>query len=83
MKIKNIVGALSFSVAVTGCSLDVKMYDGVMSEDISSENIAELTYGSYRHMKGSGIINNGFAFREYGSDDVSWTGTSNCSTFKI
>ena len=31
MKIKNIVGALSFSVAVTGCSLDVKMYDGVMS----------------------------------------------------
>ncbi|WP_302457738.1 RagB/SusD family nutrient uptake outer membrane protein [Bacteroides fluxus] len=83
MKIKNIVGALSFSVAVTGCSLDVKMYDGVMSEDISSENIAELTYGSYRHMKGSGIINNGFAFREYGSDDVSWTGTSNGSTFKI
>ena len=83
MKIKNIVGALSFSVAVTGCSLDVKMYDGVMSEDISSENIAELTYGSYRHMKGSGIKNNGFAFREYGSDDVSWTGTSNGSTFKI
>lgn len=83
MNLKNIVRALSLSVAMTGCSLDVKMYDGVMSEDISSENITELTYGSYRHMKGSGVVNYGFAFRELGSDDVSWVGTSNGSTFKI
>lgn len=83
MKLKNMIGALSLSVAMTGCSLDVKMYDGVMAEDISSENIAELTFGSYRHMKGSGIINNGYCFREYGSDDVAWNCTSNGSTFKI
>lgn len=83
MKFKNMMGALSFSVVVTGCSLDVKMYDGVMAEDISSENIAELTMGSYRHLKGSGIINNGWSFRELGSDDVAWNCTSNGTTFKI
>lgn len=83
MNLKNILKTLGICFAITGCSLDVKMYDGVMSEDISSENIEELTYGSYRHMKGSGVVNYGFAFRELGSDDVSWTCTSNGSTFKI
>ena len=83
MKFKNMIGALSLSVVVIGCSLDVKMYDGVMAEDISSENIAELTMGSYRHLKGSGIINNGWSFRELGSDDVAWNCTSTGTTFKI
>lgn len=84
MKFKNIAGTLSlFSVVLTGCSLDVKMYDGVMAEGIGSENITELTYGSYRHMKGSGIVNYGYAAREFGSDDVTWNGTSTGSTYKM
>ena len=83
MNFKYIAGALGFSAALTGCSLDVKMYDGVMAEDISSENIADLSFGSYRHLKGSGPIFYGYSFRELGSDDISWGGTSTGSRFKI
>lgn len=83
MNFKYIAGALGFSAALTSCSLDVKMYDGVMAEDISSENIADLSFGSYRHLKGSGPIFYGYSFRELGSDDVSWGGTSTGSRFKI
>jgi len=83
MKLKYIAGVLGFSAALTGCDLDVKMYDGVMAEDIGSENIADLSFGSYRHMKGAGTVFNGYSFREFGSDDVSWGGTSTGATFKL
>ncbi len=84
MKIKNILGTLGLSLAVTGCSLDAKMYDGVMAEDLSSNNIAEVSNGSYRLLKNDGgLIDYGFYFWSLGGDDLSWGGTSTGSMYKI
>lgn len=83
MKLKYLAGALGFAAAMTGCSLDVKMYDGVMAEDIGAENIPDLAFGSYNFLKGAGVGFGGYPFREFGSDGVTWNGTSTGTTFKL
>lgn len=84
MKIKNTLSALCLSLAVAGCNLDVKMYDGVMAEDLSSNNIAEVSNGSYRLLKNDGgLIDYGFYFWSLGGDDLSWGGTSTGVMYKI
>lgn len=70
-------------VAVS-CSLDVKMYDSIIAEDLDPRNIGELSRGSYRLLKNDGgLIDNGYAFRNFGADDLSWSGTSSGGTFKL
>lgn len=84
MKLKYALSTLGLSLALVSCSLDVKMYDGVMAEDISNRNIFEVAQGSYRLLKNdNGIIDAGVYFWNYGSDDLSWGGTSTDAKFKL
>jgi hypothetical protein len=85
MNIKHVIGAISLLLSVmTGCSLDAKMYDGVMAEDLDPRNLQELSQGSYRMLKNDGgLIDNGYYFRNFGADDLSWGGTSTGGTFKL
>lgn len=77
MKIKYALSAIGLLFGITGCSLDVNMYDGVMVEDLSTKNITELSQGTYRLLKNDGgLIDNGFYFWAFGADDITWNGTS-------
>lgn len=82
MKIKYALSAISLLFAATSCNLDVKMYDGIMGEDLQPQNLEELSRGSYRMLKNeNGIIDNGYRFWTYGADDISWNGTSSDEAF--
>ena len=81
MKIKYILGAMGMAFGMTGCNLDITMYDGVMEEQFDNKNLLELSQGSYRLLKNDGgLIDNGYYFWAFGADDVTWNGTS---TFKL
>lgn len=84
MKIKYILGAMGIAFGMTGCSLDITMYDGVMEEQFNIKNLVELSQGSYRLLKNdNGLIDGGYYFWAFGSDDVTWNGTSTGATFKL
>lgn len=84
MKIKYILGAMGMAFGITGCNLDITMYDGVMEEQFDNKNLLELSQGSYRLLKNDGgLIDNGYYFWAFGADDVTWNGTSTGSTFKL
>ena len=84
MKIKYILGAMGMAFGMTGCSLDISMYDGVMEEQFDIKNLVELSKGSYRLLKNDGgLIDNGYYFWAFGADDVTWNGTSTGGTFKL
>ena len=84
MKIKDILGAMGMAFGMTGCNLDITMYDGVMEEQFDNKNLLELSQGSYRLLKNDGgLIDNGYYFWAFGADDVTWNGTSTGSTFKL
>lgn len=84
MKIKYILGAMGMAFGMTGCNLDITMYDGVMEEQFNNKNLLELSQGSYRLLKNDGgLIDNGYYFWAFGADDVTWNGTSTGSTFKL
>ena len=84
MKIKYILGAMGMAFGMTGCNLDITMYDGVMDEQFDNKNLLELSQGSYRLLKNDGgLIDNGYYFWAFGADDVTWNGTSTGSTFKL
>lgn len=84
MKIKYAFSALCLLFTIAGCSLDVKMYDGIISEDLDPRNFGEMSQGSYRMLKNdNGIIDNGYYFWNFGADDLSWGGTSTDGMFKI
>lgn len=84
MKIKYILGAMGMAFGMTGCNLDITMYDGVMEEQFDNKNLLELSQGSYRLLKNDGgLIDNGYYFWAFGADDVTWNGTSTVSTFKL
>lgn len=84
MKIKYILGAMGMAFGMTGCNLDITMYDGVMEEQFDNKNLLELSQGSYRLLKNDGgLIDNGYYFWAFGADDVTWNGTSTGSTFRL
>lgn len=84
MKIKYILGAMGMAFGMTGCNLDITMYNGVMEEQFDNKNLLELSQGSYRLLKNDGgLIDNGYYFWAFGADDVTWNGTSTGSTFKL
>lgn len=84
MKLRYALSTLGLTLALAGCDLDVKMYDGVSAEDISNRNIFEVSQGSYRLLKNdNGIVQAGVFFWNYGSDDLSWAGTSTDVKFKL
>lgn len=84
MKIKYILGVMGMAFGMTGCNLDITMYDGVMEEQFDNKNLLELSQGSYRLLKNDGgLIDNGYYFWAFGADDVTWNGTSTGSTFKL
>ena len=84
MKIKYILGAMGMAFGMTGCNLDITMYDGVMEEQFDNKNLLELSQGSYRLLKNDGgLIDNRYYFWAFGADDVTWNGTSTGSTFKL
>lgn len=84
MKIKYILGAMGMAFGMTGCNLDITMYDGVMEEQFDNKNLLELSQGGYRLLKNDGgLIDNGYYFWAFGADDVTWNGTSTGSTFKL
>lgn len=84
MKFKHIFGAMGLVVGITGCSLDIEMYDGVMEEQFDNKNLVELSQGSYRLLKNDGgLVDNGYYFWAFGADDVTWNGTSTGGTFKL
>ena len=84
MKIKYILGAMGMAFGMTGCNLDITMYDGVMEEQFDNKNLLELSQGSYRLLKNDGgLIDNGYYFWAFGADDVTCNGTSTGSTFKL
>ena len=84
MNIKYALGTIGLLFGMTGCSLDVEMYDGVSAEDFDIKNITELSQGSYRLLKNdNGLIDNGSAFWTYGGDDIAWNGTSTGGTWTL
>ena len=84
MKIKYILGAMGMAFGMTGCNLDITMYDGVMEEQFDNKNLLELSQGSYRLLQNDGgLIDNGYYFWAFGADDVTWNGTSTGATFKL
>ena len=69
---------------LSGCSLDVNMYDGVTGEDITARNMVELAQGSYSMLKyDGGLIDYGYYFWAYGADDLSWGGTSTDTKYAL
>lgn len=75
---------MGMAFGMTGCNLDITMYDGVMEEQFDNKNLLELSQGSYRLLKNDGgLIDNGYYFWAFGADDVTWNGTSTGSTFKL
>lgn len=84
MKIKYVLGAMGIAFGITGCSLDITMYDGVTEEQFDNKNLVELSQGSYRLLKNdNGLIDNGYYFWSFGADDITWNGTSTGETFKL
>lgn len=84
MKIIYALSTFCLSLALAGCSLDAKMYDGVMTEDVDARNITEISHGTYRMLKNdNGLIDAGTFFWNYGADDLSWGGTSTDLKFKM
>lgn len=84
MKIKYALGAMGMLFGMTGCSLDINMYDGVMEEQFDIKNLTELSQGSYRLLKNdNGLIDGGYYFWAFGADDITWNGTSTGGTFKL
>lgn len=84
MKIKYLLGAMGIAFGMSGCNLDITMYDGVMEEQFDNKNLVELSQGSYRLLKNDGgLIDNGYYFWAFGGDDVTWNGTSTGETFKL
>lgn len=84
MKIKYALGTIGLLFGMTGCSLDVKMYDGVMAEDFDTKNIKELSQGSYRLLKNDGgLIDYGYYFWAFGGDDITWNGTSTGTSWTL
>ncbi len=84
MRIKYALGALGLLAGMSGCSLDVNMYDGVMAEDLDNKNITELSQGTYRLLKNDGgLIDNGYYFWAFGGDDITWNGTSTGETWTL
>lgn len=82
MKIKYALGVIGMVFGMTGCDLDVKMYDGVMAENLDDKNIEELSQGTYRLLKNdNGLIQNGVYFWSFGADDITWNGTSTGGTW--
>lgn len=82
--IKYTLSTLCILLATVSCGLDVKMYDGIIAEDLDPRNIGEVSQGTYRLLKhDSGIIDYGYYFWNFGADDLSWSGTSTGGTFKI
>lgn len=82
MKIKYTLGVMGLLLGMSGCSLDVAMYDGVMAEQLDAKNITELSQGSYRLLKNdNGLIQNGVYFWSFGGDDLTWNGTSTGGTW--
>ena len=82
MKIKYALGVIGMVFGMTGCDLDVKMYDGVMAENLDIKNIEELSQGTYRLLKNdNGLIQNGVYFWSFGADDITWNGTSTGGTW--
>ena len=75
---------MGMAFGMTGCNLDITMYDGVMEEQFDNKNLLELSQGSYRLLKNDGgLIDNGYYFWAFGADDVTWNGTSTGATFKL
>lgn len=84
MKIKYVLGTMGIAFGITGCNLDITMYDGVMEEQFDNKNLVELSQGSYRLLKNdNGLIDNGYYFWSFGGDDITWNGTSTGGTFKL
>lgn len=84
MKIKYVLGTMGIAFGITGCNLDITMYDGVMEEQFDTKNLVELSQGSYRLLKNdNGLIDNGYYFWSFGGDDITWNGTSTGGTFKL
>ncbi|MDR0574044.1 MAG: RagB/SusD family nutrient uptake outer membrane protein [Tannerella sp.] len=76
--------AICLMFMTAGCNLDVKMYDGIMMEDFNTRNLRDLSQGTYRLLKNDGgLIDNGYSFRNFGADDITWNGTSTGGTFSI
>lgn len=83
MKLKYALSTICLLFTAMGCSLDVKMYDGIIAEDLNPRNYGELSNGTYRLLKNeNGLIENGYYFWNYGADDISWAG-SNDALFNI
>jgi tetratricopeptide (TPR) repeat protein len=81
-KIQYTLTTLCLMLIPAGCDLDVKMYDGIMMEDFNTRNIRDLSQGTYRLLKNDGgLIDNGYAFWNFGADDITWNGTSTGGTF--
>lgn len=84
MKLKYVLGTMTALSVLSGCSLDVNMYDGVTGEDITARNMIELAQGSYSMLKyDGGLIDYGYYFWAYGADDLSWGGTSTDTKYAL
>ncbi|MDR0393710.1 MAG: RagB/SusD family nutrient uptake outer membrane protein [Tannerella sp.] len=84
MKKIHYIPTLCLAFLMTGCNLDVKMYDGIMMEDFNTRNLQDLSQGSYRLLKNDGgLIDYGYPFWNFGADDITWNGTSTGGTFTI
>ena len=84
MKLKYVLGTMTALSVLSGCSLDVNMYDGVTGEDITARNMVELAQGSYSMLKyDGGLIDYGYYFWAYGADDLSWGGTSTDTKYAL
>lgn len=84
MKLKYALGTVAALSALSGCSLDVNMYDGVTAEDITARNMVELAQGTYSMLKyDGGLIDYGYYFWAYGADDLSWGGTSTDTKYAL
>gem|GEM_PF-19053 len=82
--LKYTLSSLFLTIAIVSCNLDVKMYDGIISEDFNPRNIPELSQGSYRLLKNDGgLIDNGYSHWNFGADDITWNGTSSGGAFTI
>lgn len=78
MKTINKIMLLSvLSLSVAGCDLDTKPYQSIDVDQLTPGNVETLTLGTYAYMKSNnGIMRSAHYFGEYGSDNLSLSGST-------
>lgn len=75
--VRNIIFAAAVCGLCVSCDLDTKPYQSIDVDQLTAGNVETLTLGTYAYMKSNnGIMRSAHYFGEYGSDNLSLSGST-------